>query len=170
MLEGYADVKEGDVLEFFRTKQVEKTLGVAAACRYALACSRVHLHQGESHGLKEKRKVVQSLKAQVRQRFGASVAEIDGQDTWQRDDAAVRAGRRRRRARRARTSWPGSSSRAVLRGAAFERDLLTPGGRAWMSTSARAMASGRMRRINEVLREVIGGAIATELRTPGSDS
>ena len=25
-----------------------------------------------------------SLKAQVRQRFGASVAEIDGHDTWQR--------------------------------------------------------------------------------------
>ena len=26
VLEGFADVKEGDVLEFFRTKQVEKTL------------------------------------------------------------------------------------------------------------------------------------------------
>jgi translation initiation factor IF-2 len=26
VLDGYADVKEGDVLEFFRTKQVEKTL------------------------------------------------------------------------------------------------------------------------------------------------
>jgi translation initiation factor IF-2 len=26
VLEGYADVKEGDVLEFFETKQVEKTL------------------------------------------------------------------------------------------------------------------------------------------------
>jgi translation initiation factor IF-2 len=26
VLEGYADVKEGDVLEFFKTKQVEQTL------------------------------------------------------------------------------------------------------------------------------------------------
>ena len=26
VLEGYADIKEGDVLEFFETKQVEKTL------------------------------------------------------------------------------------------------------------------------------------------------
>ena len=26
VLEGYADIKVGDVLEFFRTKQVEKTL------------------------------------------------------------------------------------------------------------------------------------------------
>jgi hypothetical protein len=26
VLEGFADVKEGDVLEFFETRQVEKTL------------------------------------------------------------------------------------------------------------------------------------------------
>ena len=43
----------------------------------------IRLHQGQSHGLKEKRKLVQSLKAQVRQRFGAAVAEIGGHDTWQ---------------------------------------------------------------------------------------
>jgi len=42
------------------------------------------LHVNDSGSLKSKRKVVSSLKAQVRQRFGASVAEIDGQDTWQR--------------------------------------------------------------------------------------
>ena len=44
----------------------------------------LHLHYGESHDLKNKRKELQSLKTQLRQRFGASVAEIDGQDTWQR--------------------------------------------------------------------------------------
>jgi uncharacterized protein len=44
----------------------------------------VHLHLNDSHGLKEKRKFVHSLKAQARKRFGASVAEIDGHDTWQR--------------------------------------------------------------------------------------
>jgi uncharacterized protein YlxP (DUF503 family) len=44
----------------------------------------VQLHLNESGSLKQKRKVVSSLKAQVRQRFGASVAEIDGHDTWQR--------------------------------------------------------------------------------------
>jgi hypothetical protein len=42
------------------------------------------LHINDSGSLKSKRKVITSLKAQVRQRFGASVAEIDGQDTWQR--------------------------------------------------------------------------------------
>jgi len=44
----------------------------------------VRLHLGESHDLKGKRKVLHSLKAGLRQRFGASVAEIDGHDTWQR--------------------------------------------------------------------------------------
>ena len=44
----------------------------------------LHLHYGESQDLKGKRKELQSLKTQLRQRFGASVAEVDGQDTWQR--------------------------------------------------------------------------------------
>jgi uncharacterized protein len=44
----------------------------------------VRLHLNDSGSLKSKRKVVSSLKAQVRQRFGASVAEVDGHDTWQR--------------------------------------------------------------------------------------
>jgi uncharacterized protein YlxP (DUF503 family) len=44
----------------------------------------LHLHYGESHDLKQKRKELQSLKTQLRQRFGASVAEIDHQDKWQR--------------------------------------------------------------------------------------
>lgn len=44
----------------------------------------LRIHYGEAHGLKEKRKHVHSLKAQLRQRFGASVAEVDGHDTWQR--------------------------------------------------------------------------------------
>jgi uncharacterized protein len=44
----------------------------------------IRLHLSDSHDLKGKRKVLHSLKARLRQRFGASVAEVDGQDTWQR--------------------------------------------------------------------------------------
>jgi uncharacterized protein YlxP (DUF503 family) len=44
----------------------------------------VRLHFGEVQDLKGKRKLVKSLKDGLRQRFGASVAEIDGHDTWQR--------------------------------------------------------------------------------------
>ena len=44
----------------------------------------IRLHFGESQDLKGKRKHLKSLKDAIRQRFGASVAEIDGHDTWQR--------------------------------------------------------------------------------------
>jgi uncharacterized protein YlxP (DUF503 family) len=44
----------------------------------------VRLHINDSGSLKSKRKTLSSLKTQLRQRFGAAVAEIDGHDTWQR--------------------------------------------------------------------------------------
>lgn len=42
------------------------------------------LHFGELHDLKGKRKELHSLKAHLRQRFGASVAETGHHDAWQR--------------------------------------------------------------------------------------
>jgi uncharacterized protein YlxP (DUF503 family) len=42
------------------------------------------LHVEDSGSLKSKRKVIRSLKDALRRRFGVSVAEVDGQDTWQR--------------------------------------------------------------------------------------
>ena len=44
----------------------------------------LRLHFGEVQDLKGKRKLVKSIKDGVRQRFGASVAEVDGHDKWQR--------------------------------------------------------------------------------------
>ena len=44
----------------------------------------VRLHFGDVQDLKGKRKLVKSLKDGIRQRFGASVAEIAGHDKWQR--------------------------------------------------------------------------------------
>jgi uncharacterized protein YlxP (DUF503 family) len=44
----------------------------------------IRLHFGDVQDLKGKRKVVKSLKDGIRQRFGASVAEIEGHDKWQR--------------------------------------------------------------------------------------
>ncbi len=41
------------------------------------------LHFGEVHDLKGKRKLLKSLKEQLR-RFGAAVAETEGHDKWQR--------------------------------------------------------------------------------------
>lgn len=41
------------------------------------------LHFGEVQDLKGKRKLLKSLKDQLRRRFGASVAETGGHDKWQ---------------------------------------------------------------------------------------
>ena len=49
----------------------------------------LELRLENSHSLKEKRHVVQSLKERLRNKFNVSVAEIDYQDLWQR--AAVAA-------------------------------------------------------------------------------
>jgi uncharacterized protein YlxP (DUF503 family) len=42
------------------------------------------LHFPEAHSLKEKRMHVRSAKAQLQNRFGAAVAEVDHHDVWQR--------------------------------------------------------------------------------------
>lgn len=42
------------------------------------------LHFPEAHSLKEKRMHVRSAKEQLKNRFGASVAEVDHHDLWQR--------------------------------------------------------------------------------------
>jgi uncharacterized protein YlxP (DUF503 family) len=42
------------------------------------------LHFPEAGSLKGKRKFVQSVKAQLQHRFGASVAEVDHHELWQR--------------------------------------------------------------------------------------
>ncbi len=47
----------------------------------------LHLHGCQS--LKDKRRVVKSLKDRLHQRFGVSTAEVDHQDLWQR--AAIAA-------------------------------------------------------------------------------
>jgi uncharacterized protein YlxP (DUF503 family) len=43
----------------------------------------------DSHSLKDKRHVVQSLKDRLRHKFNVSVAEIDHQDLWQRATIAA---------------------------------------------------------------------------------
>lgn len=49
----------------------------------------IHLHFPEGGSLKGKRKELQSLKAQLQHRFGATVAETDHHDLWQRATLTV---------------------------------------------------------------------------------
>ena len=49
----------------------------------------IELRFPEAGSLKGKRKHVQSAKAQLRERFGAAVAEVDHHDLWQRAGLAA---------------------------------------------------------------------------------
>ena len=55
----------------------------------SIAILTLELRLEESHSLKEKRQVVQSLHDRLRHKFNVSVAEIDHQDTWQRATLAA---------------------------------------------------------------------------------
>ncbi len=44
---------------------------------------RVTLHLPASHSLKDKRQIVRSLLARLRNHFDVAVAEVDDQDRWQ---------------------------------------------------------------------------------------
>jgi uncharacterized protein YlxP (DUF503 family) len=52
---------------------------------------RFDLRLRDSHSLKQKRHVVKSLTAALRQRFNVSVSEVDHQDLWQRAAIAIAA-------------------------------------------------------------------------------
>ena len=45
---------------------------------------RVDLHFPDGHSLKAKRQILSSLKARLGKSFNVSVAELEGQDLWQR--------------------------------------------------------------------------------------
>ena len=45
--------------------------------------ARISIYIQDSHSLKEKRRLVKSVIAKVRQRFNASIAEVDSNDKWQ---------------------------------------------------------------------------------------
>jgi uncharacterized protein YlxP (DUF503 family) len=47
------------------------------------------LHFPEAHSLKEKRHYLRSAKAQLQNRVGAAVAEVDHHDVWQRATLAL---------------------------------------------------------------------------------
>ncbi len=54
-----------------------------------VALLTIDLHFPDVGSLKGKRKELQSVKARLRQKLGASVAEVDHQDTWQRSTLAA---------------------------------------------------------------------------------
>jgi len=49
----------------------------------------VELFLGEAGSLKEKRKVLKSIIDRIKSRFNVSIAEVGGQDTWQRSTLGI---------------------------------------------------------------------------------
>ena len=45
--------------------------------------SEITLHLPDSHSLKDKRQIISSIMARVRQRFEVAIAEVDENDRWQ---------------------------------------------------------------------------------------
>ena len=57
----------------------------------AIGVLTLELRLENSHSLKEKRHVVESLKTRLRNKFNVAVAEIDYQDLWQRAAIGIAA-------------------------------------------------------------------------------
>jgi uncharacterized protein len=85
------------------------------------------LHFPEAGSLKGKRKHVQSAKAQLQNRFGASVAEVDHHELWQRAQLTLsvvaREARDADRLLDEAERWLNGQEFVVVR---CERELVTP--------------------------------------------
>jgi uncharacterized protein YlxP (DUF503 family) len=54
-----------------------------------IGCCQIELHLHASGSLKEKRKVISSLRDRLRRRYNVSFAEVEHQDVWQRAGLAL---------------------------------------------------------------------------------
>ena len=88
----------------------------------------VELHFPAAGSLKGKRKFVKSAKAQLQNRFGASVAEVDHHELWQRAGLTVACSSRGHRELQelldAVERYLGSQDFVLLRA---EREVIVPG-------------------------------------------
>jgi uncharacterized protein YlxP (DUF503 family) len=88
----------------------------------------VELHFPESGSLKGKRKYVKSAKAHLHERYGASVAEVEHHDLWQRAGLTVACAAREHRELQqlldAVVRYLGSQEFELVRA---EREVVVPG-------------------------------------------
>jgi uncharacterized protein len=54
-----------------------------------VAAGRLRLHLPFSHSLKDKRQIVRSLQARIRETFGVSIAETGDLDLWQSAELTI---------------------------------------------------------------------------------
>ena len=61
----------------------EKSIPPTSVSLMIVGISQITLHLPDCHSLKEKRQVVKSVIARVRNHFEVAIAEVDEQDRWQ---------------------------------------------------------------------------------------
>ena len=64
-------------------------VGVFAGKKMAIGLLTLEIYIPEAHSLKDKRQVLRSLKDRLRGKFNVAVAELEGQDSWQRSVVGV---------------------------------------------------------------------------------
>jgi uncharacterized protein len=100
----------------------------SAVARGYVGILTVELHFPESGSLKGKRKYVKSAKAHLHERYGASVAEVDHHELWQRAGLTVACAAREHRELQqlldAVIRYLGSQEFELVRA---EREVVVPG-------------------------------------------
>ena len=110
----------------------------------------VELHFPESGSLKGKRRYVKSAKAQLHERFGASVAEVDHHELWQRSTLAVAC------ATREHSELQGLLDAVERYSARRSGSFCARSGR-WSSLAS----AERRRKVNEAIRKTLSEALPT---------
>ena len=62
---------------------------VFAGMKMPIGLLTLEIYLPEAHSLKDKRQVLRSLKDRLRGKFNVAVAELEGQDSWQRSVVGV---------------------------------------------------------------------------------
>ena len=101
----FNDIKVGDILECFHMQKLiargsvrlifraapraGPVLQVFAGMTMPIGLLTLEIYIPEAHSLKDKRQVLRSLKDRLRGKFNVAVAELEGQDSWQRSVVGV---------------------------------------------------------------------------------
>src|SRR5579864_185605 len=75
--------------DFCPAPQAGPVLPAFAGMKMPIGLLTLEIYIPEAHSLKDKRQVLRSLKDRLRGKFNVAVAELEGQDSWQRSVVGV---------------------------------------------------------------------------------
>lgn len=87
----HAEARAGrsDRLKFRPGADRGRMLWALAGIKMPIGLLTLEIYLPEAHSLKDKRQVLRSLKDRLRGKFNVAVAELEGQDSWQRSVVGV---------------------------------------------------------------------------------